>query len=340
MFACCGLALGVAQAHAQPLNAASVLVLGADADACLSSEPLSVRIAHYGKGATPQPGTRVVLVVQGRNAVELRIFRAGVLLSRRRFEQLPASCVDSRDAIALSIALALESSSVSEPGRSGPDDAATAAETSPAEPVSARPAPASAPPTAAETQPVVLGSMPASTTHRTGHDAAARWQLHLGARYLTQAAPMGVWAGALGAQLALTEHVALDLSAFASLPGDARFGSGRARARLWGLELLGCRSLPLAPFALQACAGAAAAACGVSGRDYPIARADSTLLWAAGLARVTLAWPAQELLTIRLVLQAHLNVSRPELRVEGVSGSLHPGLLGATLGLELLLRLP
>ena len=350
---------------------------------CFTGEQLSARIAHYSSRATPSRGASVVLDVLSRDAVELHIFRKDALVSRRRFEQLPAACADRRDAIALSIALALEQSAKAAEGSGSASGAATDAAPSTgaradsetrndaapaeatrdaasrdepgaqpaqdnparAEPAAPEPQPAAAtaapaPDAEADRTPVVLGTLPSSTSHSRRGDGGPSLQLHLGGRFIAEALPMSVWAGALGVQLPLSKRVALDISALASLQGEASFGVGRARAGLLGLELLGCGSLPLGPFALDLCAGGAAAICEVSGRDYPIARPEATLLWAAGLARAVLRWPRDTLLSVRLLTQAHVNVSRPELRVDGLPDSLHPGWFGFTLGFELFLTLP
>jgi hypothetical protein len=187
---------------------------------------------------------------------------------------------------------------------------------------------------------VILGSLPSSISHSRSGEVAPSLQLQLGARWVLEALPFPVWAGSLGIALPLGQRFSIDLSALASTLGDTTFASGRARGRLYGLEALGCSSLMLGPAALELCAGAAAASCEVSGRDYPMPRSDATLLWAAALARVAVRWPADSTFSLRFFAQGHVNLSRPLLEVERAARTLHPGWIGVTAGLALVLTLP
>jgi hypothetical protein len=78
-----------------------------------------------------------------------------------------------------------------------------------------------------------------------------------------------------------------------------------------------------------------AAACPAQGRDYPVAFPSATLAWAAGTARIALAWPAEESVFLRLVIQGHANFVRPVLRVDGALEDLSPFWLGGAAGLDL-----
>jgi hypothetical protein len=325
-----------------------------------------------------QPRLRVVvdLALLATDAgAELRIYRDDALLSRRRFQRLPATCDDRRDAVALTIALALEDPAVvgsaaattdtadgggaaAQSGTSSSVQTLTVPTASGSQPTvetaqaAQQPAPAPAhtevssgadsdKPEAAQKdeRQVILGSMPSSVSHSLSREPGLGFRLQLGVRWITAALPFSVWAGSLGVALVTSEHFSIAVSALASTAGETSFATGTALGRLYGLEAIGCSSLGLGPAALELCAGAAAAACDVSGRDYPMARPDTTLLWAAGLARVALRWPAASTFSVRLFAQGHINISRPTLEVERATSTLKPGWIGMTAGLELVLSL-
>ena len=324
------------------------------ADSCLRADALRSRVAHYMAHKATPVGVRVVVDLPSDGA-ELRIYRSDVLLSRRRFERLPTACEDRRDAVALTIALALEDPAVAAPAEqtqsavvvspnASPEATQVASTQITPEPEpETKPTPRSdntTPPADDEPDQVVLSNMPSSISHSRTGERSLGLQFQLGARWLTEALAFPVWAGSLGVALPLSENIAVALSALASTLGTTSFEGGQARGRLYGLEAMGCGSLPLGPAALDLCAGATFAACDVSGRLYPMARPDTTLLWAAGLARVALRWPASSTFSLRLFAQGHVNLSRPTLQVERASRDLQPAWLGVSLGLELVISLP
>jgi hypothetical protein len=72
----------------------------------------------------------MVLDFVSQDVAELRLYLLDVVVSKRRFEHLPTPCADRRDAIALSIALALEDSAP--PPSAANPDARTILDTRPA----------------------------------------------------------------------------------------------------------------------------------------------------------------------------------------------------------------
>jgi hypothetical protein len=80
----------------------------AQAETCLTAQQLSARVAHYSSPKTRPSGVRLILYITGPDAADLHLLRAGTVVSRRSFTELPTPCADRRDAVALSIALALE----------------------------------------------------------------------------------------------------------------------------------------------------------------------------------------------------------------------------------------
>lgn len=345
-------------ALAQPSLQLEVKGSPAAKDTCLRAESLRARITHYMGSHPAPPNLRVVIDLALDPGAELRIFRDDALLSRRRFPQLPAACEDRRDAVSLTIALALEDAGATE--RKASATTTTSIQTS-AEPSTDAPTARTQQQTASEreatspspvevpqdTTPVVLATMPSSISHTRTREAGADVadvQLQLGARWLTQALPFPLWLGSLGVAVAwLDQRVSIALSTLASTTSDTSFASGRASGRLYGLEAMGCSSFALGASALELCVGATAAACDVKGRDYPVplrARSDATLLWAAGIARVGWRWPAASSFGLRVLGQGHFNVSRPALEVERAPQRLQPGWVGLAVGLELVVTLP
>jgi hypothetical protein len=159
---------------------------------------------------------------------------------------------------------------------------------------------------------------------------------HLGGRWQGEALPSAVWLGALGVELWLTRRFAIDLSGFVSTLSNSKFESARVRAWMGGGELFGCAAWKLGSFAAQGCIGAFAAACRARGRNYPLERPGATLLSAGSAARVALRWPDDEVLSLRLLAQGHVNLVRPEFKVDGSDGRLHPFWLGALVGLDVI----
>lgn len=88
--------------------AIAVRVRGQGSAACLDAQALRRRVAHYRRSRRRISGVRVEVVVDGPDAVEVRVIRGLKLASRRRFEALPARCAERRDTVAVSLALALE----------------------------------------------------------------------------------------------------------------------------------------------------------------------------------------------------------------------------------------
>jgi len=160
-------------------------------------------------------------------------------------------------------------------------------------------------------------------------------KLHAGGRWLAHALPTAVWTGVLGAELWTDRALAFELSAIASTIGSSTLADGHVRSRLIGGEVLACHALEVAGFTAQGCGGFIAAQCHARGRGYPLPFPPATLLWAAGTARLGLLWAHREVVSLRLVIQAHLNLVRPELRVERSTERLEAFWLGGAGGLDL-----
>ncbi|HKU44221.1 MAG TPA: hypothetical protein VJR89_38945, partial [Polyangiales bacterium] len=298
-----GFGAGLTSAQAQGSGIAlTVRGLTEDSTRCFEVGALRERIEHYGEARLARAEElQLELYAESRVSAELRVYRGREVVARRRFENLPEACADRRDAVALSIALALDGVAreiaPTEPTDSEPP-AAAAAEPADAAPV--RPeAEASR-----EPEPVVRDEPAAATATAAPQDSApasdtaaaaggvARVQLHVGTRWLAHALPAGVWTGTLGVELGFGRHFAIDVSGMASTVGNSTFAGGSAESWLAGGEIMGCGALPFGAFAAQGCAGDALAACQAHG-NYPREFPDATLLWAARTARLALRWPAQ-----------------------------------------------
>jgi hypothetical protein len=354
---------------------------------CFDVDALRQRVAHYREdGGARADDLQLELYVDAEDSAELRVYRGAELAARRRFANLPAACADRRDAVALSIALALDAvihEMASARGEEGVAGGASPREPAPGsgsgsgsgpQPASERTAPAPKP-ARAETRAPRATEAPRDADTRDGaaqdedaaadddddndnartaerdvtppspsqprgsHGGAPSVALHAGGRWLAGALPSPVWTGALGAELAFGELFAIDGSAIASTAADSTLAGASARTHLIGGELLGCTARGLGDFAAQGCLGAVVAACEASGEDFPVPLPSSTVLWAATAARLALRWPAAQRVSVRLAVEGHVNMVRPELRVDGSRARLSPSVLGGSAGLDLLVSL-
>lgn len=390
LFASAGPSFAVAQAEREADVALVVTGPSRAGARCFELDALQGRIAHYAEGRFEARDLRLELVALTADSAELLVHREQALVARRRFERLPEACPERRDAVALSIALAIEGAvralapsapvpTADESTRAASTVGSSVAESAepvgePSESEQPRPAqePAPAPlarssdqsaasstalaldergvdsqPTAAE-EALPDGAQDAreadepsedSTPAAAGEGGTWSVELHAGARWLANALPSPVWTGALGFALWIGRELSVDLSAMASTVATSPLAGGSVETRLVGGELLGCYALGLGEVLAQGCAGAAFGACRAQGRDYPVDFPSATRLWTAGNARLSLAWPRQESVSLRLAIQGYLNLVRPELRVDGASEQLQAPWLGFAAGLDLVASL-
>jgi hypothetical protein len=338
---------------------------------CFREEPLRHRIAQYSTVSLAETeALRLELYVDDANNADLRIYRGEELVARRRFAKLPIACADRRDAVALSIALALdgyigERSSVPAPtaaqSRGSNGDPKGRSEPSAGQPTppqmepEANATPVQSDPEASGTPATVDPEASAKRANETATSGVAHVDagpeaspaggsrgsfslihLHLGGRWLAEALPSPVWTGALGVELASSSHFAIDASAMASTSATSTLAGAQAKSSLIGGELLGCLRHRLVSASGQACMGAVVAACRARGTGYPVRFPEATVLWVAGTARVALRWPDESALSLRLVAQGHVNAKRPQLRIDGSRERISAGPLGGSLGLDVL----
>jgi hypothetical protein len=321
---------------------------------CFEADALRQRIAHYGATDLQRARElRLELDVEAPYSAELRVYRAGELVARRHFDNLPTSCADRRDAVALSIALALDgvirelaqerapNASASTPDAPSRQDDPAQASVVPREPVGRVVKPKSA-----DTETPSLARAPQDSALDADADPARRAhvrgpivELHAGGRWLAEALPAPLWLGALGVEVWLNRTIAIDGAAIASTLASSTLAGAGARTRLTGGELLGCSVLRFGRFATEGCFGAIAGACDAYGEAYPVRFPRATLPWVATTARVALRWPDESRVSLRFVLQGHVTIVRPGLEVDGSSERLDPAWLGGSAGLDVLVSL-
>jgi hypothetical protein len=373
-----------AQGGAESLVALDVRARNDATQRCFEVKALQERIAYYGEARLSRARElRLELDLDAPDSAELRVYRGSALVSRRRFDGLPPTCVDRRDAVALSIALALEGVIREHDPASESGDVAAAAEaasstsvsggartssarvdasavstepresTSPIDGAREGASPPVAPPVQSmasgesATLPPVVAASPKARAQAEGEPndkaavpavdapAALSIRLHLGARLVAAALPAPVFAGVLGAELWFDRTFGVEISALATAIDRSPLAAGHVGSRLLGGEVLGCYGFGLGGLAAQGCAGVLAAACPAEGRDYPVAFPAATLSWVAGTARFALAWPAEESVSLRALIQGHASFVRPVLRVEGARQELSSFWLGGSAGLDL-----
>ena len=360
----------VSQVAAAQSRAVPALSVENDASGCLVTGALRERIAHYSAAQTPDATSFRVALHGGEQAVELALYRADALVARRRFSNLPEVCSDRRDALALSIALAIEhavqeqaqagAAGVVQPSAaagvrspaadSGGANQAIAPESDTSEEPAQVEAGAEARVAASveEQRPEVVSVSPRAAAQDRGEepeqpaedseDTGVLWGVQAGGRWLLATLPSPVLAGSAGVELQLSPSTSFELSGLVSSIAQTRFANALARTQLLGGEAVACRAARFASFAAQGCIGAALAAYLARGSGY-YQSLDTTLFWAAALGRVSLRWPHSGPLALRASLQAHFNVRRPELRVEGATEPLSTGVFGGALGIDMIVAL-
>ena len=347
---------------------------------CFEVEALRQRISHYSAtGLGGASGLRLELYVDAADSAELSVVRDSEVVARRRFDNLPAACVDRRDAVALSIALALDGviqdwrlpRSKLGPRRAipprlpmqrkaGARRCATrsnpsnrrASRVGRSKQERRRCAPARARAQNGCTR--KTGACRTSTREQNGSAGRLRTRCRGCAQTCRPwAVPRPARGGPLARRGAAFTGVDRRARRRALVQPAVRHRRLRNRehdrglhvrwrareSRLTGGELLGCSVLRFGNFAAQGCVGAVAAACEASGESYPVRFPAATVLWAASTARLALRWPDARRVSVRLVAQGHVNMVRPELRVDGSSEQLAPAWLGASVGLDMLVSL-
>lgn len=177
------------------------------------------------------------------------------------------------------------------------------------------------------------------TVPAVGTAAAPLPRFYAGGRRLVEALPWSIWVVTGGAAIQVTRSWAVELGVLASPPSAARLGGGTVTAWLAGGELLACLSAAFGRAEAGACLGFNAGGRRFQGRGFPQRQPADLGLWAAGTARLAAQWPLVGPVSLRIVAQGQLNLTRPELQVRGVGIVDSTGPVGAALGADLLFAL-
>ena len=229
--------------------------------------------------------------------------------ARRSFARLPEACADRRAALSLALAIALDTSVLDRLG--GPRGAHTdSPSATPPEPeISPEPSPAvaEAPPVSELPAPEVRGESAWGVS--IGLDAG------LGVGLLSRLTPWG------GVDVALRGR-GWKLRALAG--GTPRLGSPLAGARVRTQLVVGgldaCLDRDVGSVEWAGCLGPRLGRLSAEGQGFAVS--ESTQLWWAALsAGLSMRWPRESVLSLRLGLAGQLGLVRPELFVTDMSGA-------------------
>lgn len=356
------LLVATTSAHAQPSGLQ--LEVSADAQGCVSEASLRARLERFLR--VHRPIDVEVVVRAGAEPVAFELRHDGVFAAERRFEVLPAGCSSRLDALALAIAVAVEhavgperaslepGAVTGEPAEPAAATTETPAATPAAEPSDAageeaKPAPADE---AAPAKPRSEPPQPAEPPEPPGPPLVVTVLAFLGGDLLIEALPDPALALHGGAELRLGSTFAVSLAGLYAPPIDVELGrAARAVSSLFGGRALGCAGSAPRGLRLEACAGAVGGVVWASGEGALERHADVSVGWAAGVLRAAASYPADGLLGVRLSLDGHINLvrpdlslARPDLRMSADSPvpttNRVSGVLGAAGSIEVWLALP
>jgi hypothetical protein len=334
---CALLALMLMRASASAQSPTLDLQVAPDPRGCITDAALRARVQHY-LSRRARPAQVQIAVSASDVGASFSVRRGGRDVAERRFELLPEACGSRLDAIALAIALAVEqatnprsgsesesesgsgSESESESGSDASHGAAAvpagekgAAGAKPEQPEPAKPAaePGPARDDSGETRaPSAMG----------GKESELQVRLFAGGGALFEVAPKPAFTVQAGVDLDLVRSFGLRFAALYGRAQAVEIQGGSVGSQLIGGRALACLQLPTGDFALEGCGGIAGGALLASGNDDFAQAHDVALGWFAGSARAALRYPATSLFSLRLALDGHLSIFRPELEVRDLRG--------------------
>lgn len=280
------------------------------------------------------------------------LLREGVVLAEREFESLPRRCDERVQALAIALVLAFESvqarerEAVSVAPTPAPAPQASTAPPAEAEAQSEATPAANERSEAEETAPQQSQEEPRAASEAApepAREAVASWlALHAGGGVLLGALPEPAWLLTLGAGIALTTALELELSVLASPGVSHALADGFVDAELYGGQGALCWSTPFGGLRAAGCAGFAAAAVPARGRDFAVRDRSVLTGWAAALLAGALELPLAGPVSARVYAGFYGSLVRPALaaKVDGARPDATPFPIGGVLLLQVLWALP
>lgn len=280
-------------------------------DACLHADALRARLQHWLAGHPIDP-TLSVVVHAAAEAPWFIVQRAVEPLAERRFDTLPASCEERRDALTLAIVIALEQATGAQPQLTAP--------VVPIETYAVAHPPTDAPPD--------------RTVDR--HD---RLRVHAAALVKLGVLPVTALALGLGVEVPIAAEWRLHVTGIATPTTEVVVGGARTDMNLASVRALFCAPLLAGNITVEACAGGLAGVVWARGVDYA-RNTTATLGVVSMLGRAALRWPANSPVSLRLAFDLSLQWLRPQLEVGSQQPAASTGSwLGAVTSAEAIITL-
>lgn len=314
------------------------------ADGCVTKAKLQTRVQRWLGATAIRSGLRVTV----HGAAEPMAFSvqhdaAGV--AERSFDVLPQNCPDRIDAVALTVALAIQHAEQARPlaetstAATPNPPSTTAPVATPSVKPTTKPTTKSAPPDA--TKPEAPSAPDNATTTAADDPDALRVRLHAAATFLSEVLPESALGLGVGAELQTSEALSVMLTGL-YVPETAQpLATGSALMQLYAGRALLCLGAPAAGLVLEACAGAAGGVVLATGEGY-MANENAKMAWLAGVLRGAARFPARGLIGVRLAVDGLVNAVRPspKLVLDGAAKHALAFPIGFAGSLELLIALP
>jgi len=325
------------------------------ADGCVTKATLQPRVQRWLGATAIRSGLRVIV----RGAAQPMAFsvqRDAVDFAERSFDVLPQKCTDRVDAVALTVALAIqhaeqaqteeEATAAAAAPPTAPSTTAPVA-TPPAETPAKTPAKPPANPAPIQEKPLNKtkteeASAPDDADTTTPEDPdALRLRLHAAATFLSEVLPESALGLGFGAELQTSRALSVMLTGLYVPQTAQALATGSVLMQLYGGRALLCLGSPAAGLVLEGCVGAAGGAVLATGSGYNVREA-ATMAWVAGVLRGAARFPERGLIGVRLAVDGLINAVRPtpQLVLDGATKQALAFPIGFAGSLELLIALP
>jgi hypothetical protein len=336
----------------------------------VTKSTLQPRVQRWLGATAIRSGLRVIV----RGAAQPMAFsvqHGAVDFAERSFDVLPQNCTDRVDAVALTVALAIQHAEQAQteeeataaaaapptaPSTTAPvatPPAKTLAKTQAKPPAKPPAKPAAKPPVKPAAEPAPAKKKPPNTTkieEASAPDDAAttpedpdalRVRLHAAANFLSEVLPESALGVGFGAELQTSRALSVMLTGLYVPQTAQALATGSVLMQLYGGRALLCLGSPTAGLVLEGCIGAAGGAVLATGSDYDT-NADAKMAWVAGVLRGAARFPEHGLIGVRLAVDGLINVVRPtpQLVLDGATKQTVAFPIGFAGSLELLIALP